>query len=75
MSSVSNPATTTSPLVSPLAAGPVIGQDALDTVGFYGSAGTAKPTITGARDDGTALASLLTALADMGLVVDESTPT
>lgn len=45
------------------------------TLGFYGAVGTVKPTITGARDDGTALASLLTALEDMGLLVDSSTPT
>jgi hypothetical protein len=32
------------------------------------------PQITGSRTDGTALASLLTALAGLGLVVDGSTP-
>ena len=42
-------------------------------VGFFGSTPTAKPTITGARDDGTALASLLTAFAGMGLCVDSTT--
>lgn len=31
------------------------------------------PVITGDRSDGTALANLLTALADMGLIVDETT--
>lgn len=52
-----------------------VGEVTTQTLGFYGSVGTAKPTITGARDDGTALASLLTALAALGLVVDSSTPT
>lgn len=52
-----------------------VGKETTQTLGFYGAVGTVKPTITGARDDGTALASLLTALADLGLVVDSSTPT
>lgn len=30
--------------------------------------------VTGARDDGTALTALLEALADAGLIVDETTP-
>lgn len=33
------------------------------------------PTVSGARDDGTALASLLTALADAGLIVNATTAT
>jgi hypothetical protein len=33
----------------------------------------AKPTVTGSRSDGTALASLLTALAAYGLIIDTST--
>lgn len=39
-------------------------------VGFNGSAILAKPTITGSRGGNAALASLLTALASMGLIVD-----
>lgn len=41
--------------------------------GFYGAAPVAKPTVTGSRTDGTALASLLTALATLGLITDSST--
>lgn len=52
-----------------------VGLVTTQTLGFYGAVGTAKPTITGARDDGTALLSLLTALADMGLLVDNTTAT
>jgi hypothetical protein len=32
-----------------------------------------QQTVTGSRTDGTALASLLTALANLGLIVDETT--
>ena len=39
----------------------------------YGAAPAAKPTVTGARDDGTALADLLTELATLGLITDSST--
>lgn len=42
------------------------------TMGFFGSAGTAQPTITGSRGANAALASLLTALAALGLIVDSS---
>lgn len=42
-------------------------------IGFYGATPGTKPTITGSRTDGTALASLLTALATLGLLVDSST--
>lgn len=42
-------------------------------VGFYNTAPVAKPTVTGSRAGNAALASLLTALASMGLVVDSST--
>jgi hypothetical protein len=47
---------------------------ALDT-GFFGAVPTGQPTITGARDDGTALADLLTELATLGLIVDSTTAT
>lgn len=52
-----------------------VGLSTTQTLGFYGDVGTVKPTITGARDDGTALASLLTALAAQGLLVDSTTAT
>lgn len=42
-------------------------------VGFFGSLGTTQPTITGSRDANDALASVLTALAAMGLIIDSST--
>ena len=42
-------------------------------VGFYGTTPAAKPTVTGSRTDGTALTSLLTALATLGLITDSTT--
>jgi hypothetical protein len=42
-------------------------------LGFYGTAPIAKPTITGSRGGNAALASLLTQLAALGLVTDETT--
>lgn len=43
-------------------------------LGFYGSAGITKPTVTGSRGGNATLASLLTLLASMGLIVDGTTP-
>lgn len=40
---------------------------------FYGGAAVAKPTVTGSRGGNAALASLLTALANVGLLVDSTT--
>lgn len=45
----------------------------LSTVGFNGTSPIAKPTVTGSRGGNAALASLLTALANYGLVTDSST--
>lgn len=42
-------------------------------VGFQGSAGLAKPTITGSRAGNAALASLLAQLANYGLITDGTT--
>ena len=42
-------------------------------VGFYGSAPVAKATVTGSRGGNAALASLLTALANLGLITDSTT--
>lgn len=53
--------------------GPVSLGGATDGVGFYGVSGSLKQTVAGSRGDGTALASLLTALAAMGLITDSST--
>lgn len=43
-------------------------------VGFYGATPGAKPEVTGAKDGNAALESLLTALADLGLITDSSDP-
>ena len=43
------------------------------TLGFYGTAPAVKPTVTGSRGSNDALASLLTALAGLGLLTDSST--
>lgn len=43
------------------------------TLGFLGTAGIAKPTVTGSRGANAALASLLSALASYGLITDSST--
>lgn len=43
------------------------------TVGFYGAAPVARATVTGSRGGNAALASLLTALAGCGLIVDSTT--
>jgi hypothetical protein len=42
-------------------------------VGFYGANPAAKPTVTGSRGGNAALASLLTALATLGLITDSTT--
>lgn len=43
------------------------------SLGFYNASPVSKPTITGSRGDGTALASLLTQLASLGLITDSTT--
>lgn len=59
------------------AAGSWIIKGALDhdgtTVGFYGTTPATKPTVSGTRADAAALASLLSALAGLGLITDTST--
>ena len=40
---------------------------------FYGAAPTAKPTVAGSKGGNAALASLLTALATLGLITDSTT--
>lgn len=42
-------------------------------VGFFGSAGAVKPTITGSRASGAAVASILSALVAQGWCIDNST--
>src|SRR6185436_19467078 len=41
-------------------------------LGFFGTPATAQPTVSGSRGANAALASLLTALAGLGLIVDSS---
>lgn len=43
------------------------------TLGFYGATATTKPTVSGSRGGNAALASLLTALATLGLITDTTT--
>ena len=75
MSVISSPSVTTSDVVQYLGKGSVVVTDATGKIGFYGAEPVVKATVTGARDDGTALASLLDALEALGLVVDSSTAT
>jgi|GEM_PF-2319674 len=42
-------------------------------IGFFGATPATKPTVTGSRGGNAALASLLTALASLGLLTDSST--
>lgn len=42
-------------------------------LGFYGVTAITKPTVTGVRDGNTALASLLTELQNLGLIIDNTT--
>lgn len=44
-----------------------------DQLAFHGATPVGRQTVTGSRTDGTALASLITALANLGLIVDETT--
>jgi len=46
---------------------------ATNTVGFFGATPAGQQTVTGSRADGTALASLLTALANLGFIDDQTT--
>lgn len=43
------------------------------TLGFYGATAITKPAVTGSRGGNAALASLLTALANLGLITNNST--
>lgn len=43
-------------------------------VGFYGVGPVGRPTVTGSRTTGGGVASLLTALASQGLIIDGTTP-
>lgn len=43
------------------------------SLGFFGTTATTKPTVTGSRGGNAALASLLTSLANLGLITDSTT--
>ena len=49
-----------------------LGDVTTDRVGFHGVSPIAKPTVTGSRGGNAALASLLTELANLGLITDSS---
>jgi len=57
--------------INPTGAATQIGKTG-GSIGFNGTAAITKPTVTGSRGANAALASLLTALASYGLVVDSS---
>lgn len=42
-------------------------------IGFFGAVPVARPTVTGSRSSGAALASLLTSLVSLGIIIDNST--
>jgi len=44
----------------------------VDRFGLFGATPVAKPTVTGSRGASAALQSLLTALANLGLITDSS---
>lgn len=44
------------------------------TLGFFGEAGTTRPTVTGSRGGNAVLATLIAHLADLGLIIDDTTP-
>lgn len=48
------------------------GSGGSDQVGFFGSNGTTKPTVSGSKSGNAALGSLISALAAMGLIADGS---
>ena len=52
--------------------GVVMGQSSTDKIGFYNATTVVKPTVTGSKGANEALTSLLTALANLGLLTDRS---
>jgi hypothetical protein len=50
-----------------------VGTTTSDEVGFFSATPITRPTVTGSRGGNAALASLLTALANLGLIVNSST--
>lgn len=66
-------ATETETLLSGTNTGDDVSVPVNGNVGFYGATPVTQPTVTGSRGGNAALASLLTELATMGLIVDSST--
>jgi len=62
------------PLDSPAFTGTLSLGTASSQLGFFGVTGGTRPIITGSRAGNGALASLLSALAGLGVINDESTP-
>jgi hypothetical protein len=50
-----------------------LGVDATSRLGFFGSEGTVKPTVTGSVGGNTALSNLIAALAGLGLLTNNTT--
>jgi len=61
------------PLDSPAFTGTLSLGAVSSRLGFFGAVGETRPVITGSRADNSALASLLSALAKLGLITDTST--
>lgn len=55
------------------ATGIKIGGSSTDHIGFYGGIAIVKPTVTGSKGGNAALTSLMTALANLGLITDSTT--
>jgi len=52
--------------------GTTLGQTSADPISFHGATPVAQQTVTGSRGGNAALASLLTALETLGIIVDSS---
>ena len=50
--------------------GYTVGPNSTDLIAFYGTTPVAKQTVTGSKGANAALASLMTALVALGLVID-----
>lgn len=61
------------PLDSPAFTGTLSLGAAVSRIGFFGAEGGTKPVVTGSRGGNSALASLLSVLAGLGLIADGST--
>lgn len=53
--------------------GSVVGNSVTESVGFFGSNGAVKQTVSGSKGANAALTSLIAALVAMGLIIDTTT--